>query len=237
MPAYNAAQTLTWTINGIPPNSFTSIILVDDKSADRTLQIAKRLGLHVIALPHNIGYGGNQKVCYLEALKQNADIVIMLHPDGQYEPEAINKFIRAIKKGDDIVLGSRFLSSPKRVLASGMPIYKFIGNQCLTFFQNLVFGVKLSEWHTGYRAYNRKFLETVPFLRNSNDFVFDSEILSQAVYFRFKIGEISVKSRYFREGSSINFWVSSIYGVKTLIVLCKFILSKTGFISFAIFRK
>ncbi len=226
MPALNAARTLAWTVGKIPPKSFHSIILVDDKSSDQTVKIAKKLGLKVIALPHNVGYGGNQKVCYLEALRIKADIVVMLHPDGQYESEALPKLVNKINSGFDLVLGSRFLPSSKNALIGGMPRYKFFANRFLTILQNLTFSTNLSEFHTGYRAYNRKFLETVPFLRNSNDFVFDSEILAQAVSLNFKIGEIGVRSEYFKEASSVGFWTSLIYGLKTLGVLLKFYASK-----------
>jgi len=235
MPAYNAAKTLNMTYVQIPKGIADEIILVDDASEDETSKIAKGLNLKVIRHPHNVGYGGNQKTCYMEALRENADIVIMLHPDGQYDPTVLPALIEPIKAGKvDMVLGSRMLIKGK-ALEGKMPLYKFIGNKFLTFIENLIFNTKFSECHTGYRAYSRKFLETVPFLRNSNDFVFDTEIIAQAVYFKFKVAEIPVTTKYFKDASSVNLKVSIIYGIKTLITLMKYILHKLGIIKCRLF--
>lgn len=227
MPAYNAANTLLKTCEDIPPGVVSEFILVDDCSQDDTVKVASSLDIKVIQHPHNVGYGGNQKTCYLEALRDGADIVIMLHPDYQYDPRKIPDMIAPIVNGQaDIVLGSRFLGGG--ALKGGMPMYKFIANRFLTTTQNLVLGTKLSEFHTGYRAYSRKFLETVPFLRNSIAFVFDAEILCQAVYFGFRIAEIPVETRYFPEASSINFLNSVKYGLGVLGSLAKFAMAKSG---------
>lgn len=221
MPAYNAAKTLIKTFEEIPKGLVSEIILVDDCSQDDTVAIGSTLDIKVIRHPHNVGYGGNQKTCYLEALRDGADVVIMLHPDYQYDPRKIPDMIGPIVNGQaDVVLGSRFLGGG--ALKGGMPLYKFIANRFLTTTQNLVLGTKLSEFHTGYRAYSRKFLERVPFLRNSIQFVFDAEILCQAVYFGFRICEIPVETRYFPEASSINFWGSVKYGLGVLGALVKY---------------
>ncbi|MBY0551566.1 MAG: glycosyltransferase family 2 protein [Candidatus Obscuribacterales bacterium] len=227
MPAYNAAKTLIKTFDEIDKDLVQEIILVDDCSKDDTVAVASKLPIKVIRHPHNVGYGGNQKTCYAEALRDGADIVIMLHPDYQYDPRKIPEMIAPILSGEaDIVLGSRFLGGG--ALKGGMPMYKFVANRFLTTTQNIVLGTNLSEFHTGYRAYSRKFLETVPFLRNSLAFVFDAEILCQAVYFNFKIAEIGVETRYFAEASSINFWNSVQYGLGVLSALGKFVGAKTG---------
>lgn len=227
MPAYNAAKTLIKTFDEIDKDLVQEIILVDDCSKDDTVAVASKLPIKVIRHPHNVGYGGNQKTCYAEALRDGADIVIMLHPDYQYDPRKIPEMIAPILSGEaDIVLGSRFLGGG--ALKGGMPMYKFIANRFLTTTQNVVLGTNLSEFHTGYRAYSRKFLETVPFLRNSLAFVFDAEILCQAVYFNFKIAEIGVETRYFAEASSINFWNSVQYGLGVLSALGKYVGAKTG---------
>ncbi|MEW6609413.1 MAG: glycosyltransferase family 2 protein [bacterium] len=224
MPAYNAAKTLNMTYVEIPEGIADEIILVDDASKDETTQVAKNLNLKVITHPHNVGYGGNQKTCYMEALREKADIVIMLHPDGQYDPTILPQLIEPIKQNKaDMVLGSRMLIKGK-ALEGKMPLYKFISNKFLTAIENFVFQTKFSECHTGYRAYSRKFLETIPFLRNSNDFVFDTEIIAQAVHFKFKIAEIPVTTKYFKDASSVNLKVSIIYGIKTLMTLIKYIL-------------
>ncbi len=225
MPAYNAAKTLLQTFEDIPKGLVSEIILVDDCSADDTAAVGSALDFKVIRHPHNVGYGGNQKTCYLEALRDGADIVIMLHPDYQYDPKKIPEMVAPILEGKaDIVLGSRFLGGG--ALKGGMPMYKYIANRFLTTCQNLVLGTHLSEFHTGYRAYSRKFLETVPFLRNSLAFVFDGEILCQAVYFNFRIAEIPVETRYFPEASSINFINSTKYGLACLATLGKYLLAK-----------
>jgi glycosyltransferase involved in cell wall biosynthesis len=235
MPAYNAAKTLLKTFEEIPKGLVAEIIMVDDCSTDDTVALGSSLDIKVIRHPHNVGYGGNQKTCYMEALRDQADIVIMLHPDYQYDPTKIPEMVKPILGGTaDIVLGSRFLGGG--ALKGGMPMYKFIANRCLTFCQNLVLGTSLSEFHTGYRAYSRKFLETVPFLRNSLAFVFDAEILCQAAYFNFRIAEIPVETRYFPEASSINFFNSVKYGLSILNTLGKYMLAKSGIKSDDLFR-
>ncbi len=235
MPAYNAAKTLLKTFEDIPHGLVSEIILVDDCSKDDTAQIGSSLNIKVVEHPHNVGYGGNQKTCYLEALRDEADIIIMLHPDYQYDPRKIPELIAPIINSQaDIVLGSRFLNNG--ALKGGMPYYKFIANRCLTFCQNLILGTNLSEFHTGYRAYSRKFLETVPFLRNSIAFVFDAEILCQAVYFNFKIAEIGVETRYFPEASSIKLGSSIIYGLGVLRVLLIYLLAKLKLLNSRLFQ-
>jgi glycosyltransferase involved in cell wall biosynthesis len=239
MPAYNAARTLADTIARFPPDFAHEIILVDDSSRDATVEVAKRLGesmaLVTIPHPHNVGYGGNQKTCYMEALRRGADVVIMVHPDGQYDPAFLPEIVKPILRGEaDVVLGSRMLV-PGRARAGGMPWWKRISNRALTGLENVIFRQNLSEYHTGYRAFSRRFLETVPFLRNSRDFVFDSEMLAQAVAFNFTIAEIPVTTKYFEEASSVSFRVSSVYGLKTLWVLVRFVLHRTGMVRVPIF--
>jgi glycosyltransferase involved in cell wall biosynthesis len=235
MPAYNAAKTLIKTFEDIPKGLVSEIILVDDCSKDDTVAIGSSLNIKVISHPHNVGYGGNQKTCYLEALRDGADIVIMLHPDYQYDPRKIPEMIAPLIDGSaDVVLGSRFLGGG--ALRGGMPMYKFLSNRFLTTCQNWVLGTQLSEFHTGYRAYSRQFLETVPFLRNSISFVFDAEILCQAIYFKFRIKEIAVETRYFAEASSINFLNSVKYGFGVLASLAKFLQAKSGFAVGDIFK-
>lgn len=235
MPAYNAAKTLIKTLDDIPKGLISEIILVDDCSSDDTVAIGSTLDIKVVRHPHNVGYGGNQKTCYLEALRDGADIVIMLHPDYQYDPKKIPEMIAPIIEDKaDIVLGSRFLGGG--ALKGGMPYYKFISNRFLTTCQNLVLGTNLSEFHTGYRAYSRRFLETVPFLRNSIAFVFDAEILCQAIYFDFRVAEIGVETRYFPEASSINFLSSVKYGLGVLATLVKFLAAKSKLANISLFR-
>lgn len=226
MPALNAGQTLVETVGGIDRRIVDEIILVDDKSSDNTLEVAARLGIHVVWHPHNVGYGGNQKTCYLEALQRGADVVVMLHPDGQYESSLIPDLIRPIiEDRADLVLGSR-LAEPGMALAGGMPRYKYVANRFLTTVENLVLGTNLSEMHTGYRAYSRQLLLSVPFLRNSLDFSFDSEMLMQTVAFGFRIGEVPARSRYFNEASSVGLKDSTIYGMKTLMVAGTYLLNR-----------
>jgi len=239
MPAYNAARTLADTIARFPPNFANEIILVDDRSRDDTVEVAKRLGeamaLVTIPHPHNVGYGGNQKTCYMEALRRGADVIVMVHPDGQYDPAFLPEIVKPILRGEsDVVLGSRMLR-PGDARAGGMPWWKRLANHSLTGLENLIFRRNLSEYHTGYRAFSRRFLETVPFLRNSRDFVFDSEMLAQAVAFDFTISEIPVNTKYFPEASSISFGVSSVYGLKTLWVLGRFLLHRSGLVRVPIF--
>jgi glycosyltransferase involved in cell wall biosynthesis len=228
MPAYNASETLSATWHDIPKDWVHKVILVDDASRDTTIDVARSLAVEVIEHPHNVGYGGNQKTCYMEALRQGADVVVMVHPDGQYDPTLIPQLVRPIIRGEaDMVLGSRFLT-PGGARRGGMPLYKIIANRFLTTVENLVLGRRFAELHTGYRAYSRGFLETVPFLRNSNDFVFDTEVIAQAVAFGFKVGEVPVETKYFAEASSVNFRVSLIYGIKTLWTMARYFAHRTG---------
>lgn len=221
MPAYNAAETLEKTYNDVPKDAVDEIILVDDASSDKTVKIAKKLGLKVFLHPTNLGYGGNQKTCYWEALKKKPDIVVMIHPDYQYDATLTRELIYPIKKGRfDIMLGSR-VRSRKEALEGGMPWWKYTPNRFLTILENIVLGLNLSEYHTGFRAYSAKVLKKLPFMRMSNDFIFDQEILIAAIANDFKIGEIPVPVRYFPEASSINFFSSIKYGlgiIKTLIL-------------------
>lgn len=235
MPAYNAAKTLEKTYADLPKDVVDEIILVDDVSQDETVKIAQQLGLKVIIHIQNKGYGGNQKTCYLEALRDGADIVVMLHPDYQYDSRLTPDLIAPIRRGEaDMVLGSRLLGNP---LAGGMPLYKYIANRFLTTVENLAFGLKLSEYHTGFRAYTRRLLETIPFLLNSDRFVFDTEVLAEAVAFKFRISEIAVPTRYFPEASSVGLRESIIYGLDTLRVVAKYLLHRWGIIRFPLFGK
>jgi glycosyltransferase involved in cell wall biosynthesis len=230
MPARNAAKTLEQTVSAIPPEVVDEIILVDDSSTDGTVEVARRLPLHVIWHPHNVGYGGNQKTCYLEALQRGADVVVMLHPDGQYEPSLIPRMVEPILRGEaDLVLGSR-LAIPGAWRKSGMPGYKFLANRGLTMVENAVLGTNFSELHTGYRAFSRRLLLGVPFLRNSIDFVFDSEMIMQAVHFGFRITEVPAKTRYFSDASSASAGQSIVYGLKTLGVAARFMLHRSGLV-------
>ena len=224
MPAYNAAKTLERTYRDIPHDLVDRIILVDDVSRDDTVGIASKLGLDVIIHRQNLGYGGNQKTCYDAALEAGADAVIMLHPDYQYDATRIPALIAPILAGEkDLMLGSRFLGDP---LAGGMPKWKFVSNRFLTIAENLAFGLHLSEYHTGFRAYSRGLLETIPYRLNSNDFVFDQELVAQAVATHMRIGEIAVPTRYFEEASSVNFRRSVVYGLSTLKVILRFLLHR-----------
>jgi glycosyltransferase involved in cell wall biosynthesis len=232
MPAYNAATTLEKTVQDIPEGFVQEIILVDDSSTDDTVKIAKRLGLTVILHDRNKGYGANQKTCYDEALRRDADIVIMIHPDYQYDSSLAPLFAELIEKSIcDVMLGSR-VRTRRECLDSGMPLYKYLSNRFLTILENLVTGQNLSEWHTGYRAYSRKVLEKIPYHENSNDFVFDSQLLIQAVYFGFKIGDLPVPCRYMSEASSINVSRSVVYGMGTIKTVLQFILQKLHLVQF-----
>ncbi|MDQ3930344.1 MAG: glycosyltransferase family 2 protein [Chloroflexota bacterium] len=238
MPAYNAARTLAKTHGDLPREIVDKVILVDDASQDDTVSIARQLGLDVIVHVQNKGYGGNQKTCYIEALNQGADIVVMLHPDNQYDATRIPALIGPILEGKaDLVLGSRLLSGRKATLQGGMPLWKYVSNRFLTLVENFALGTHLSEAHTGFRAYSRRLLTTIPFLLNSDDFVFDSEVIAQTVAFGFTIAEVPVPTRYFPEASSVNFRRSVIYGLATLNVSRKFWLHKRGFRRYPIFRK
>lgn len=226
MPAYNAAKTLEDTFRRIPEGYFDEIVVVDDASRDETTALARRLNLKAIRHPHNVGYGGNQKTCYMEALRDGAEIVVMLHPDGQYDPAIIPEMVRPIAEGRaEMVLGSRMLM-PGGAKAGGMPLWKRIANRFLTTVENLVMGRKFSECHTGYRAYSRRFLETVPFLRNSNGFVFDTEVIFQAVHFGLPVLEVPVSTRYFEDASSVGFRSSVVYGLGTLWTALRFLLHR-----------
>ena len=228
MPAYNAARTLERTVADIPAGSVDEIILVDDCSRDNTVEIAERLGLTVIRHEKNVGYGGNQKTCYRRALENGADYVVMIHPDYQYDSRVIPAAIDIIRLGIcDFIMGSR-IRTRREALSGGMPPWKYVANRCLTFTENVALGQNLGDFHSGFRAYRREVLETIPYLKNSNDFVFDSEFLAQAVYFGFKLGDIPVPVRYFDEMSSINFRRSVTYGFSTLNVLAKFWARKMG---------
>lgn len=236
MPAYNAASTLEKTIKDIPKGFADEIILVDDSSKDDTVKIARRLGLTVLFHDRNLGYGANQKTCYEEALKHDADIIIMIHPDYQYDGSLAPLFAEIIEKDVcDIILGSR-IRTRRECLDSGMPLYKYISNRFLTILENLITGENLSEWHTGYRAYSRKVLENIPFRKNSNRFLFDSQFLIQAAYFGFRIGDLPVPCRYMDEASSIHFRQSITYGIETIMTLFQFILQKFHLMKFGIFE-
>jgi glycosyltransferase involved in cell wall biosynthesis len=236
MPAYNAAATLEKTVQDIPEGFGHEIILVDDSSQDETVVIARRLGLTVITHNENKGYGANQKTCYDEALKRDADIVIMIHPDYQYDSSLAPLFAEIIEKGIcDVVLGSR-VRTREECLDSGMPLYKYVSNRLLTILENVITGQNLSEWHTGYRAYSREVLEKIPYRENSNDFVFDSQFLIQAAYFKFKIGDLPVPCRYMREASSIDFTRGVVYGMGTIKTVFQFALQKLHLMKFGLFR-
>jgi glycosyltransferase involved in cell wall biosynthesis len=227
MPAYNAALTLEKTLREIDRAVVDDIILVDDASRDDTATVARRLGLHVLVHDHNRGYGGNQKTCYTEALATGADVVVMLHPDYQYTPKLITAMASLIAVDQfDAVLGSRILSGG--ALKGGMPIYKYVANRFLTATENLFTGAKLSEYHTGYRAFSRQVLETLPLEENSDDFVFDSQMLAQCIYFGFRIGEVSCPTRYEPDSSSINFKRSVVYGLGVLGTTALFRACKLG---------
>ncbi len=234
MPAYNAARTLVTTYNEIPFDIVDEVLLVDDASKDETSKIAKELGIGVFIHPMNLGYGGNQKTCYQAALDAQADIVVMLHPDYQYTPKLISAMAYLLESGEfDVVLGSRILGGKAR--SGGMPAYKYFFNRVLTFTQNLLMGAKLSEYHTGYRAYTRKVLEDISWKKNSDDFVFDNQFLSQAIFAGFRIAEITCPTKYFKEASSINFSRSMKYGAGCLKTAVVFRLHKWGIYRSGIF--
>lgn len=226
MPAYNAAMTLERTYADIPHDLIDRIILVDDVSRDQTVEVARKLGLDVIIHRQNLGYGGNQKTCYDAALAAGADVVVMLHPDYQYDATRIPDLIAPIARGEaDLMLGSRFLGDP---LAGGMPRWKYVSNRFLTGLENAAFGLRLSEYHTGLRAYSRRLLEVIPYQLNSDDFVFDQELIAQVVAAGgLPIGEIAVPTRYFDEASSVGFRRSVVYGLSTLRVVVRFLLHRT----------
>lgn len=230
MPAWNAALTLQETVDAIPRELVDDIILVDDASSDHTVELARSLGLDLIWHPHNAGYGANQKTCYLEALQRGADAVVMLHPDGQYEPALIPKMCEPILRGEaDLVLGSRMME-PGMARRGGMPLYKIVVNRILTAIENRIMGTRLSEAHTGYRAYSRRLLLTVPFLRNSSGFSFDSELLMQASHFGLPIAEVPARTRYFAEASSVGLRDGAVYAVKTLWAGVRLVLHRAGLV-------
>jgi glycosyltransferase involved in cell wall biosynthesis len=231
MPAYNAALTIAETVQAIPEGFYDEIVVVDDHSGDDTVARARALNLKAIRHPHNVGYGGNQKTCYMEALRDGATIVVMLHPDGQYDPAIIPEMIRPIREGRaDMVLGSRMMI-PGAARRGGMPLWKRIANRFLTTAENLAMGQRFTECHTGYRAYSRRFLETVPFLRNANGFVFDTEVIFQAVHFGLPVVEVPVASRYFDDASSVGFSQGVVYGLGTLWTATRFLLHRWGIAS------
>jgi len=237
MPAYNAARTLEDTFRAIPEGYYDGVLVVDDHSQDDTTELARRLNLKAIRHPHNVGYGGNQKTCYMEALRDGASIVVMLHPDGQYDPKIIPAMIQPIREGRaDMVLGSRMLT-PGGAKAGGMPGWKRVANRFLTGVENLALGRQFSECHTGYRAYSRRFLETVPFLRNANGFVFDTEVIFQAVAFELPVVEVPVQTRYFSDASSVGFKTGVVYGLGTLWTALRYRLHRWGLVPCAKFRR
>ncbi|MDA0691189.1 MAG: glycosyltransferase family 2 protein [Nitrospinae bacterium] len=234
MPAYNAEKTLLKTYQEIPKGVVDEVILTDDASQDNTVKVAEELNITTLAHSKNMGYGANQKTCYQEAVRRNCDIVIMLHPDYQYTPKLITAMASMIAEGVfDVVIGSRILGN--KAMAGGMPVYKYFSNRFLTGVENFIINQKLSEYHTGYRAFSREVLTTIPLLENSDDFVFDNEMLLQTLYFDFNVGEVSCPAKYFEEASSISFRRSVKYGLEVLKTATKYFLAKRGLKSFPIF--
>lgn len=233
LPAYNAAETLKATVDELPA-IVDHRILVDDGSKDRTVAVARELGLSTFVHDANYGYGRNQMTCYREALRAGADIVVMVHPDYQYTPKLVTAMASMIAYGVyDVVLGSRILGDTAR--SGGMPLYKYVSNRMLTAAQNALLGAKLSEYHTGYRAFSRKVLETLPLLENSDDFVFDNQMLTQCLYFGFRVGEVSCPTKYFAEASSISFRRSVTYGIGVLRTSMQCALQRKGLRHYRIF--
>jgi glycosyltransferase involved in cell wall biosynthesis len=227
MPAYNAARTLEQTVAELDRTVADDLILVDDASHDETVRLARQLGLHCVVHPRNRGYGGNQKTCYTEALSRGADIVVMVHPDYQYSPRLLPAMAGLVASGHfDCVLGSRILGVGAR--KGGMPLWRYVANRALTLFENLMLGYKLSEYHSGYRAFSRKLLETLPLEENSDDFVFDNQMLAQTLWFGFEIGEVTCPTRYFAEASSISFARSVKYGFGVLGMALGYRLARLG---------
>lgn len=237
MPGYQAARTLASTVAEIPPGCCDDLILGDDASTDGTAELGERLGLHVVRSPANRGYGGNQKQIYQAALDRGADIVVMLHPDGQYDARLIPAFVEFVRAGTcDFLLGNR-VRSRRECLDGGMPVWKYVCNRLLTILENVVFTMNLGELHSGFRVYRRELLEAVPFHRNSEDFVFDSEMIAQAAYLGFRIGDAPMPVRYFSEASSIGLRRSLRYGLATLGVVAKFVLQKLRLARFPMFDR
>lgn len=235
LPAFNAAKTLKITVRNIPQGISDEIILVDDASKDNTVQVAKELGLTVFVHPKRKGYGANQKTCYDSALEKGADVVVMIHPDYQYDPRVIPFAIGFLTTDIcDVIIGSR-IRTRREALEGGMPLYKYLSNRFLTIIENIILGQNLGDFHSGFRVYTREVLETIPYSQNSNDFVFDTEFLAQAVFHGFRIGDVPIPSRYFAEASSINFARSIKYGVQTLWVMAKYVIQKIGLYNFKIF--
>jgi glycosyltransferase involved in cell wall biosynthesis len=235
LPAYNAEKTLEATVRELP-DTVDTCILVDDHSSDRTVEIAHQLGLQYFVHDRNYGYGRNQQTCYREALAAGADVVIMVHPDYQYTPLLVTSMVSLVAYGVyDVVLGSRIIGG--NALRGGMPLYKYIANRLLTATENLFLGVKLSEYHTGYRAFSREVLTKLPLLENSDDFVFDNQMLAQCVHFGFRIGEVSCPTKYFEEASSINFRRSVKYGFGVLATTAQFAMQRWGLAKFALFSE
>ena len=227
MPAYLAGRTLEATWRDLPHDIVDEVVVVDDASDDDTVNVARRLGLDVILHPHNKGYGGNQKTCYTEALARGADIVVMVHPDYQYDPRMVTAMAGMIASGVyDMVIGSRILGGG--ALAGGMPLWKYVANRLLTLFENLLLGAFLSEYHSGYRAYSRKLLDALPWHDNSDDFVFDNEVLAETAWLGYAIGEVSCPTRYAADASSISFWRGVRYGLGCLSTGVRFRLAKLG---------
>ena len=236
LPAYNAERTLARTVGEIPRDIVDDVLLVDDASSDRTVAAAAELGITAFLHDRNFGYGRNQKTCYREALSRGADVVVMVHPDYQYSPKLIVPMAGMIASGEyDVVIASRILGNG--ALVGGMPLYKYVSNRALTLFQNILMGAKLSEYHTGFRAFTREVLEALPLEANSDDFVFDNQMLAQAVYHGFRIGEISSPTRYFAEASSINFSRSVRYGFGVLATSLSYRLNKMGLLHSGIFGR
>jgi len=235
MPARNAESTLEATLRDIPAALVAEVILVDDASSDRTFELARELGITALRHERNTGYGGNQKTCYREALQRGADIVVMVHPDYQYDARVLEAMVTFLRLGIcDVVLGSR-IRTRREALKGGMPLWKYAANRLLTFTENVVLGQNLGDFHTGLRAYTREVLETLPFERNSDDFVFDTQFLVQCVHFGFRIGDVPVPARYFEEASSIGFLRGVRYGLGTLGALGRFVLQRTGLVHLAMF--
>ncbi len=235
IPAYNAEKTLRKTFADIPAGCADKILLVDDNSSDNTVQVAKTLGIEVICHNRNSGYGANQKTCYDTALKTGADIVVMIHPDYQYDSRVIPYAVGFLTTGIcDVIIGSR-IRTRRETLDGGMPLYKYLANRILTVIENMVLGQNLGDFHSGFRAYTREVLETIPYNRNSDGFVFDSQFLVQSVYFGFRIGDIPIPTRYFEHASSINFAQSVIYGLRTIVCLLQFVIQKSHLYKFRLF--